>query len=109
MNNSGIHPVGWRVLVKPIEIEETTASGIIVSTGDNLERERMANTTGVVIEVGGESKSWCKAGDRVIFGKYSGLMYVGKDKIKYRLINDEDVVAVLDADVDVVDPHLSKI
>ena len=90
MNQSGIHPVGWRVLVKPIVIEETTASGIIISTGDQVQRERMANTTAEVIEVGEECKAWCKAGDRVIFGKYSGLLYVGKDKAEYRLINDED-------------------
>lgn len=108
MNKSGIHPFGWRILVKPIEVEETTASGIVIAHGEQLERERMANTTAFVIEVGSEANNWCKPGDRVIFGKYSGLMYRGKDGEKYRLINDEDVVANLDDDVDVVDPYLAQ-
>ena len=108
MNESGIHPRGWRVLVKPIEIEEKTESGIVIAHGQQLEREQMANTTGIVVEVGTESNKWCSEGDKVIFGKYSGLVYKGKDGIKYRIINDDDIVGVVEPDVNVVDPYLSK-
>lgn len=107
-NNSGIHPQGWRILVKPLELEEQTKSGIIISHGNMRDREEMANTTGEVIEVGLEANAWAKAGDRLVFAKYAGLLYQGKDGVKYRIINDTDVVASLDADVKLVDPYLSK-
>lgn len=112
-NPSGIHPCGWRILVLPREIEETTESGIIINTESNRERESMANTTGIVIEMGDECYSdmlspWCKLGDKIIFAKYAGLMYLGKDGKRYRVINDKDVTGTLDEDVELVDPYLSK-
>jgi co-chaperonin GroES (HSP10) len=107
-NVSGINPQGWRILIKPLEIEEKTDWGFVVSTGEMSVREQLANTTGEVIEVGPECNTWCKAGDRVVFAKYSGLMYLGKDNVQYRVVNDEDIVATLDEDVKLVDPHLAK-
>ena len=110
-NPSGINPVGWRILILPMEIEETTASGIIINTESNKEREQLANTTGIVIAMGEEcfqdtSTDWCSVGDKIIFAKYAGLIYAGKDGKRYRLINDKDVTGTLDADVDLVDPFL---
>ena len=54
------------------------------------------------------SEPWCKVGDKIIFAKYAGLLYLGKDGQNYRLINDSDVTGTLDADVDLVDPYLAK-
>lgn len=107
-NTSGIHPKGYRVLIRPLEIETKTASGIILSTVSQSEREEMSNTTGFVVEVGDEANTWVKPGDRVVFAKYSGLLYLGKDDVKYRIINDTDVVASLDGDVKLVDPYLKR-
>lgn len=107
-NKSGINPVGWRVLIRPLEIETKTSSGIILSTVTNSEREQMANTTGEVIALGDSCNTWAKVGDRVVFAKYAGLLYLGKDNVKYRVINDEDIVAYLDGDVKLVDPYLAK-
>ena len=45
-NVSGMTPVFNRVLIKPLEVEEKTASGIILSTAETSEREQLANTTG---------------------------------------------------------------
>lgn len=113
MNESGIHPQGNRILILPLEVEQKTQSGIILSTLTENEREQMGNTTGIVIEVGPEAFEdcttvWCKEGDRVIFAKYSGLLYLGKDNKKYRIINYDNIVGTLDADVKLVDPHLKK-
>lgn len=113
MNDSGIHPQGNRILIKPLEIEEKTASGIILQTASQKEREDMGNTTGEVVEVGPECFSdrltaWCTQGDRIVFAKYAGLLYLGKDGVKYRIINDDNVVAKLDGDVKLVDPYLRK-
>ena len=112
-NESGIVPVGWRVLVKPKEVAEKSKGGIILTTETNKEREQMANTTGIVIAMGDQCYNdvpnpWCKVSDKVIFAKYAGLLYRGKDGDSYRMINDKDVTGVLEADVDLVDPYLAK-
>jgi co-chaperonin GroES (HSP10) len=100
-NTSGLHPVGHRLLIQPTGVEEVTAGGIIISK-QTVDQERLAQMTGRVIEVGttayaDQPSAWCKVGDIVTFGKYSGLIYKGaetKDKCEYRIINDLDVVAV---------------
>ena len=100
-NTSGIHPKGHRVLILPDPVEEVTQSGIIVSVGENRDRERLAQLKGTVVELGNtawldQPSPWAKVGDHVIFGKYSGLIYQGNDKKEYRIINDLDVVALVD-------------
>jgi co-chaperonin GroES (HSP10) len=95
-----------------MEITKVSKGGIILQTEETSEREQMANTTGIVIAMGEEcfekGSRWCEVGDKVIFAKYAGLLYTGKDGVSYRLINDEDITAKLDSDVDLVDPHLTK-
>ncbi len=112
-NPSGINPAGHRVLVLPRDVVKKTASGIILSTEGMSEREQMANTTGVVVAMGDTCytdapKPWCNVGDKVAYAKYSGLLYTGKDGKNYRMLNDGDITATLDADVELVDPHLRK-
>jgi co-chaperonin GroES (HSP10) len=68
----------------------------------------MSNTTGEVIEVGPEINGWAKNGDRIVFSKYAGLLYQGKDGKRYRIINDDNIVATLDGDVKLVDPYLAS-
>jgi co-chaperonin GroES (HSP10) len=99
-NKSGIHPKGHRVLIYPEPVETTTASGIVVSTGINVDRERLAQLRGTVVELGNsvwhdQPETWAKVGDKVIFGKYSGLIYTGDDDKEYRIINDLDIVATV--------------
>ena len=100
-NTSGIHPKGHRVLIKPDALTEETESGIILHVGTNAERERLAQLKGTIIELGStawhdQPEAWANVGDRIIFGKYSGLIYMGDDEVEYRIINDLDVVAVID-------------
>lgn len=104
LNESGIEPRGPRVLLLPDQIEETTKSGIVVSTGTQLMKEELAQTEGVVIALGStayceppfdkDSQPWCVPGDRVIFAKYAGLVCPGNDGRKYRLVHDRDIVAI---------------
>ena len=100
-NTSGIHPKGHRVLILPDPVEEVTQSGIIVSVGENRDRERLAQLKGTVVELGNtawldQPSPWAQVGDHVIFCKYSGLIYQGDDSKEYRIINDLDVVALVD-------------
>ena len=99
-NTSGIHPKGHRVLILPDPVEEVSKSGIILSVGENRDRERLAQLKGTVIEIGNSAwhdqpSPWAEIGDHVIFGKYSGLIYQGDDDKEYRIINDLDVVALV--------------
>jgi co-chaperonin GroES (HSP10) len=101
MSEHGIIPVGARVVILPDEIETKTKSGIITATGTQVQREEMAQVDGIVIALGNtcyhdQPEPWCKVGDRVVFGKYSGIFRIGKDDKTYRIINDLDVVAVLE-------------
>jgi chaperonin GroES len=108
-NPSGITPVFDRLLIMPLEVEEKTASGIIVSSKETNEREQLANTTGVLVAFGEEVPTdIVSLGDKVAYAKYAGLMYKGKDGRDYRMINYGDLVAKLDPDMDLVDPHLLK-
>ena len=100
-NTSGIHPKGHRVLILPDPVEEVTQSGIILSVGENRDRERLAQLKGTIVEVGNtawldQPSPWAEVGNHVIFGKYSGLIYTGDDGKEYRIINDLDVVAIVD-------------
>jgi co-chaperonin GroES (HSP10) len=59
---------------------------------------------GIVIELGNtcyadQPEPWCKIGDRVSFGKYSGLIYTGIDGKTYRMISDLDVVGTVEEGV----------
>jgi co-chaperonin GroES (HSP10) len=103
-NYSGVTPVGHRVVVLPEETDTTTASGIVLATASQAEREQMAQVEGVLIAVGStawadQPEPWAAVGDRVMFGKYTGIVRKGSDGKSYRIINDLDVVAKLDKEV----------
>ena len=101
MSEHGICPKGHRILVLPKEVEEKTESGIIINVGTQKLREELAQVDGVVVAMGNtcytdQPEPWCKVGDKVFFGKYSGIFRDGKDGLKYRVINDLDIVGTLE-------------
>lgn len=101
VNKSGIHPVGISILIKPDEVEDTTDSGIIIHTLEHHQREELGQTDGVVYEIGeaayyDEKHPRCKVGDRVVIAKYSGMVRKGNDGATYRLVKDNDVLALLE-------------
>jgi len=89
-------PMGSRVLVKPIEIEEKSEGGIIFCA-EGKDRERLGMTMGTLVAVGPEawfdSKSpQAKVGDKVMFARFAGwAIEEGDDKELFRLMNDEDL------------------
>ncbi len=93
LQDMNIKPLGDRIVVKPLEAEETTKSGIVLP--DTAEKERKAQ--GEVVAIGeGEkiAKLKLKVGDKVLFGKYSGDE-VEVDKVEYKILKDEEVLAVI--------------
>lgn len=103
-------PVGHRVIVRPDAVEEVTKSGIVLAAA-TTEKEALSQVYGTVLAVGPEAnietptiaayilrwlgirKAWCKVGDRVMYGKYSGLVLA--DWPDLRVINARDVVAIV--------------
>lgn len=98
-NKSGIKPVGVSILVKPDAVEQTTESGIVLSTHSEHAREEMRQTDALVIEIAEhayyDESPRCKIGDRIIMAAYAGMVRKGNDGETYRLIKDNDVVAIL--------------
>ena len=89
-----LRPLGNRIAVEPITEEEITKSGIVLP--DTIDKEKKAE--GKVVAIGeGEkiAKLNLKIGDKVIFGKYAGEE-VKVEKIEYKILSDEDVLAVIE-------------
>jgi len=88
-----LKPLGDRIVVKPATQEEVTKSGIVLP--DTVDKEKKEQ--GEVIAIGtGEkiTKLGLKLGDVVLFGKYSGDEVEVEDT-EYKILKDEDVLAVL--------------
>lgn len=92
-----IRPLQDRVVIKMIENEETTKSGIILSSGAK-EKPQIAE----IIEVGpgGEIDGKkvemnVKKGDKVIVSKYAGteIKYEGED---YIIVKQDDILAIVE-------------
>lgn len=101
MNNSGINPLEYYVLIKLDAVEEKTKGGIYLPD-DLRERETQAQASGCLIAVGPlafiydvENDTIPRIGQRVAFPKYSGLKQIGKDGAEYRLLKDGDLQAIL--------------
>ena len=88
-----IKPLLDRVLIKMVESEETTKSGIILSSGSK-EKPQIAEV--VAVGPGTEDvKMNVKVGDKVIINKYSGTE-VKFEGTEYTIVKQEDVLAIVD-------------
>lgn len=93
-----IRPLGDRLLVKRLEAETKTAGGILIP--DNAkekpaEGQVIAVGSGKVLEDGKVAKMNVKAGDTVLFGKWSGTE-VKLDGVEHILIKEDEVLAVIE-------------
>lgn len=83
-----IKPLGDRVVIKRIEAEEKTKSGIVLP-GQAKEQPQIAEVLAVASE-----EMDVKVGDRVIFPKYSGTE-IKVDGEEYIVVKAEDLLAVI--------------
>ncbi len=92
-----LKPLSDRVVIKMLESEETTASGIILA-GSAKEKPQVAEVIAVgpggVVE-GKEIVMQVKAGDKVITSKYSGTE-VKVDGVEYIVVKQGDILAVVE-------------
>ena len=88
-----IKPLADRVLLKSVEAEETTKSGIILAASAQ-EKPEMSEV--VAVGTGTEENPMTvKAGDKVIISKYSGTQ-VKLDGVEYTITSVKDVLAVVE-------------
>ncbi len=92
-----IKPLGDRVVIKMIEMEETTRSGIVLP-GTAKEKPQVAEIVAVGpggIVDGKEIVMQVKPGDRVLISKYAGTE-VKIDKVDYTILKQGDILAIVE-------------
>ncbi len=93
-----IRPLQDRVIVKRIEEEEKTKGGIIIpdtAKEKPMEGKVIAVGKGKVLEDGKIHPLDVKAGDRVLFGKYSGTE-VKIDGEEHLIMREDDILGVIE-------------
>ena len=90
-------PLADRVVIKMVEAEETTKSGIILA-GSAKEKPQVAEV--IAVGPGGnvdgkDVTMYVKAGDRVITSKYSGTE-VKMDGVEYTIVRQSDILAIVE-------------
>lgn len=109
MNNpTGISPTEFKLLVKPKAAEEVSKGGIIIPSSE-VDKQKFAQTEGVVVAVSPLAFTYAKQeewdavgakppqpGQTVLYARYAGVNVKGKDGGEYLLIADKDVVATIE-------------
>ena len=93
-----IRPLYDRILVKRIDEQQKTAGGLYIpDTAKEKPQEALvvAVGNGKVIEDGSLRKLEVKAGDKVLFSKYSGNE-IKIDGTEHLILREDDILAVLD-------------
>ncbi|MBI5838997.1 MAG: co-chaperone GroES [Chloroflexi bacterium] len=89
MSKTKIEPMGGRVLIRPLEQESKTGSGLYLP-----ETAKEKPQTGEVVAVGTDEDIKLKVKDKVLFAKYSGAEFK-MDGVNYLLLEANDVLARL--------------
>ena len=92
-----IKPLADRVVIKAVEAEETTKSGIIL-TAAAQEKPSIAEVVAVGpggIVDGNEVKMFVEVGQKVLISKYAGTE-VKVDGVEYSILKQSDILAVVE-------------
>ena len=92
-----IQPLGDRVLIKPLEAQEKSRGGIVLpDTAKEKPQEGkvVAVGKGRVSDDGKLIPLEVKAGDKVLYGKYSGTE-ITVEGDEYLIVKDEDILAIV--------------
>lgn len=82
-----IQPLGTRVLLRPVEDEAKTASGLLLP-----ETAKEKPQTALVVAIGDDETIKVKVDDKVLFAKYTGTE-VKFDGVSYLLMESNDILA----------------
>ena len=93
-----LRPLGDRVVVRPLAREEVTKSGIVLpdtAKEKPQQGEVVSVGPGRVLDNGDRQAMELKAGDRVLFAKYSGTEFKHEDD-ELLILRESDVLAIVD-------------
>lgn len=94
-----IKPLGDHVVIKLVQEEEVTKSGIVLP--DTVDKEKKAEGEivavgpGKLLDTGARGSMEVKVGDRVLIKKWGGDE-VEVEKVEYKIVSQEDILAVLE-------------
>lgn len=95
--NTNLRPLGDRVVVRPVEQEEVTASGIVLPDTAKEKPQRgeiIAVGPGRLADDGTRLPMDVKDGEQVLYAKYAGTeVKVGEDE--FLVISEKDILAVV--------------
>ena len=92
-----VKPLGDRVVIKNVEAEETTKSGLILTSAAKEKPQRaevLAVGPGGMVD-GNQVEMIVKAGQSVLVGKYSGSK-VKLEDVEYTIVRQSDILAVIE-------------
>src|SRR5438067_13896198 len=92
-----LRPLGDRVVVKPVEREEKTKSGIVLpDTAKEKPQEGIVEAvgTGRILDTGTKNPMELKVGDKVLYAMYAGNEFK-VDEQEYLIISEKDVLAIV--------------
>lgn len=92
-----IQPLADRIMVKVLEAKEKTKGGIVLpdtAKEKPQEAEVIAVGKGKVSDEGKLIPPEVKAGDKILFGKYSGTE-ITVDENEYLILKEEDILAIV--------------
>ncbi|MFN3151944.1 co-chaperone GroES [Bremerella sp.] len=84
-----------RIVVQPLEAEETTAGGIVLPDSAQEKPQRgtvLAVGPGKLLDSGNRAELSVAIGDQVIYGKYSGSD-IEIDDVEYKILRETEVLA----------------
>ncbi|MBI4337632.1 MAG: co-chaperone GroES [Chloroflexi bacterium] len=94
-----LHPLGDRVIVKPLDRQEVTKGGIVLPDTAKerpQEGEVVAVGPGTLTNEGKRVPLDLKTGDHIIYAKYSGTEFK-EDGVEYLIIRESDILAKIAA------------
>ncbi|MGA7733006.1 MAG: co-chaperone GroES [Chloroflexia bacterium] len=94
---ANLRPLGDRVVIQPVEREAMTPSGLVLpDTAKEKPQEGsvVAVGPGKLLETGERVPLEIKAGDRVLYSKYSGTEFT-LDGNEYLVLSERDVLAIV--------------
>lgn len=102
-------PVGYRMLIRPYSGPKKTKGGIALAD-KTLETIEMTTVVGLVVKMGDlcykdhvkfPTGPWCRLGQFIIYGRYSGARFKTKFG-EHRIINDDEIIGTIEKPEDVL-------
>ena len=97
MASVNLRPLGDRVVIKPLEREEVTKSGIVLpdtAKEKPQQGEVLAVGPGRILDTGERVRPDVKQGERVLFAKYSGTEFK-LDQDELLILRESDILAIV--------------